>query len=205
MSFAEIVAIVKDFLLGAAAAITGTAAIVGLKSWSRELRGKTEFEAARNLIKTTYKVRDEIRYCRSPLISAGEFPPDYPGPGQGVSARQEAQAWNHVYGRRWEPVRQALQDLETHALEAEALWGGEIRQKVDQLRQCASELQVAIEAVIEDKAQGGETFKADRNFGKSMRGIVAASHSDATNPLSKKIQATIDGIENEVRPHLRRR
>lgn len=204
MSAAEIVSVAKDVLLAVAAVVTATVAIVGLKNWSRELRGKTEFEAARNLIKMTYRVRDELQYSRAPFVSVGEFPSDYPGTGQNVSAQEEAQAWSHVYGRRWEPVRQALEEFETHALEAEALWGSDIRKKTDELRQCARELQVAMEAVIEDKAQRGANFEADREFGKEMRSTVAASRGDETNPLNQKIKAAIDGIEKEVRPHLRR-
>lgn len=204
MSPAEIVAMVKDVLLGAAAVTTATVAIIGLKNWSRELRGKTEFEAARNLMKVTYRVRDELQYCRSPFVSSGEFPSDYPGTMGNVSAEQEAQAWSHIYWNRWGPVREALQEFETHVLEAEALWGNDIRQKTDQLRQCARELQVAMEAVIEDKAQRGENFKADRDFGKQMRSTVSASRGDDDNDLNQKIKTAIDDIEQQVRPHLRR-
>lgn len=58
MSFPEVIAIVKDVLVGVAAATTAVAAVIGLRSWSRELKGKAEFEAARNLARATYKVRD---------------------------------------------------------------------------------------------------------------------------------------------------
>ncbi|WP_139195506.1 hypothetical protein [Halomonas daqiaonensis] len=99
MTIPEIISTVKDILLGAAAVTTATVAVVGLKNWSRELRGKTEFEAARNLMKTTYRVRDELLYSRSPFVGAGEFPSDYPGP-QTAKADQEAQAWNYIYMHR---------------------------------------------------------------------------------------------------------
>ena len=38
----EIVSMVKDVLLGIAAATTVTVAVIGLKSWRRELKGKAE-------------------------------------------------------------------------------------------------------------------------------------------------------------------
>ena len=203
MTTPEIIAMVKDILLGAAAVTTATVAVVGLKNWSRELRGKTEFEAARNLMKATYRVRDEIQYSRAPFVSAGEFPSDYPGP-QNAKADQEAQSWSFVYKNRWEPVREALQEFEAHVLEAEALWGGEIRKKTDEIRQCAREVQVAMEAVVDDKAARGENFKTDKEFAKEMRSTAHASRGDDKNPMNIKIKEAIDAIEEIIRPHLRR-
>lgn len=203
MTIPEIVSTVKDVLLGAAAVTTAIVAVMGLKSWSRELRGKTEFEAARNLMRSTYRVRDELQYTRSPFVGAGEFPSDYPGP-QTATAEQEAQAWNYIYKNRWAPVREALQEFETHVLEAEALWGSDIRTKADELRQCARELQVAMDAVVDDKAQRGENFKTDKEFGKEMRRTAHASRDDENNALNKKIKAGVNAIEDTVRPHLRR-
>lgn len=69
---------IKDIALSGAAITTATVAILGLKSWSRELKGKAEFEVGRALILATYKLRDELKYARSPCTSGYEFPEDYP-------------------------------------------------------------------------------------------------------------------------------
>jgi hypothetical protein len=61
-----------------------------------------------------------------------------------------------------------------------------------------------MDAVIADKAVGGENFKVDPEFGRKMRATVAASGGDDKNELSQKISNAITGIENAVRPHLRR-
>lgn len=63
----EITSIAKNVLLGNAAAATATVAVIGIKNWSREIKGKAEFEIVRNLIRATYKLRDELQICRSPL------------------------------------------------------------------------------------------------------------------------------------------
>ena len=82
------------------------------------------------------------------------------------------------------------------------MWGAGIRAQTDALRQCVRELNVAIDAVINDKAVGGENFKTDRDFGKAMRSTVAASRDDDKNELSQKINKAINGIEDEIRPRL---
>jgi len=204
MTTPEIITVIKDVLLGFAAATTATVAVIGLKSWGRELKGKAEFEVARNLIRATYKLRDELQICRSPFISAYEFPEGYRGTLEKSSPQGEAQAWNHVYKNRWVPVWSAIQEFDSHTLEAEALWGKEIRTRTDQLRQCVRELNTAIEAVISDKAGEGNDFKADREFAKKMRSTVSASRDDEQNELSKKTATAIGAIEEQIRPHLRR-
>ena len=200
----EWITAVKDVLLGGAAVTTAIVAVVGLNKWRKELEGKTGFDAARGLIKATYRLRDQLQICRSPFYSAHEFPEDYKGAAGGHSKEEETRAWVHIFKNRWDPVWNAIQEFDAQTLEAEALWGSGIRAKTDALRQCVRELNVAIDAVINDKATGGENFKADKEFAKSMRSIVAATRDDDKNELNQKIAKAIRGIEDEIRPHLRR-
>jgi hypothetical protein len=177
---------------------------IGLSKWKQELKGKTDFDAARHLITATYKLRDQVQICRSPFYSAHEFPEDYKGGRGDHSSEEETRAWLHIYRNRWEPVWAALQEFDARTLEAEALWGQTVRARTDALRLCVKELNVAIDAVVADKAVRGENFKSDREFGRQMRSVVAASRDDQSNDLNQKLAKAITGIEDEVRPHLRR-
>jgi hypothetical protein len=203
MTITEIITAAKDIVLGIAAAITATIAILGLKSWRRELQGRAEFDAARGLARATYRLRDELASCRSPFIRAAEFPADSRGRDKS-SPHEEADALAHVYKRRWEPVWKAIQEFDAQALEAESLWGKVIRGKTDILRACVSELNAGIEALIDNELSGGRDFESDRNFGREMRATVSASRSDKKNALSKKISDAVEDIENQLRPHLKR-
>lgn len=201
-SVIEILTLSKDAVIALAAAVTGTVAVVGLSNWNRELRGKASFEVARSLARATYKLRDELRHSRSPLLSASEFPEGYVGHLGQNSSRERADALAYVYGNRWKHVYEALESFDTNTLEAEAMWGEKIREKTDVLRQCVNELRGAIEAVIDDTAQDGQSFKSDQEFGKDMRSKV--STSSAENSLSQRIESAIAGIESVIRPHLKR-
>lgn len=202
MSTTEVFTIIKDICLSGAAVTTAYVAYTGIEKWKTELKGKANFDVARTIIKSIYKLRDEIEYCRSPFISAYEFPDWYKGGLGSHSNDEEGQAWAHVYSKRWEPVGATIQEFDTATLEAETLWGNNIKEKASALRQAARNLQVSIEAVISDKYSGGEDFK-DRDFGKSMRANVTASRS-SDNELSKTINAAIEELEGEIRPHLAR-
>jgi hypothetical protein len=198
----EAFGIVKDIFLAAAAATTAYVAYTGIEKWKTELRGKANFDVARTLIKSVYKLRDEIAYCRSPFISAGEFPEGYAGNLGKRASEEEGQAYAHVYAKRWQPVSAALQEFDAAILEAEALWGSAIKERALLMRQAVRELQVSIEAVIDDRYSGGENFK-DQEFAKNMRANIWAVKSQE-NKLSIKIASAIDGLENEIRPHLAR-
>lgn len=209
MTVPEIIAAVKDVLVGIAAAVTAVVAIKGLNTWSRQLTGSASFDTARGLVRATLKVRDAIEAFRSPFIMSHEFPVGYQNiqsehpPGHSRN-QAEAEAWRHMYNKRWELVLTAVREFDSSSLEAEALWGQEIRDATNKLRGCIVQIYAAIDAAIENKAEGGEIFSRDKEFGKKMRAVLSASPSSKDNELTQDIVAAISGIEGLVKPHLRR-
>jgi hypothetical protein len=144
--------------------------------------------------------------ARSPLIRAAEYPSDYrrAAPGAVANTGAEAEALAHVYQVRWRPVASALQEFDAQTLEAEALWGPEIRQTTKALRACVVTLFAAMEAIVDDKDAGGDHFEADREFGRRMRANAHAAAGAADNALSDEIAAAVTALEERVRPHLTR-
>ncbi len=188
---AKVIAAIKDVVIGVAAAVTAWVAVRGLNKWHSEMSGKNEYDVARNLMRATYRVRDELRAARTPMIWGNEFP----------DAKQDADGYRHVYTSRFTPVVEAIQEFDTNTLEAEALWGPTIRKATDELRGCVGELRAAMEAVLNDKATGGEDFKADREFGKRMRATVH-DLGEAENQLGQRIRHAVKAIEDEIRPRM---
>jgi hypothetical protein len=84
----------KDLAIAGAAVTTAIVAYRGLQKWREELRGKADFEVARGLVRATFKLRDEIQSCRSPLIRGAEYPQGYQtsNANQPADARVEADA-----------------------------------------------------------------------------------------------------------------
>lgn len=205
MNIPEIITAIKDVFLAIAGATTAVVAVTGLNNWNRELKGKATFEAAKGLAKATYKLRDEIKICRSPFISSSEFPDSYNLLGLRKTAEQEAKGLAHVYTNRWNTVWSVLQEFDTETLEAEALWGEAIKTKTNELRKSVRELNVAIDAYIADAMSGGDNFSADREFGVRMRRTVASTSTDLENDFNKTLEVAILNIEDELRPHLQRK
>ncbi|ORT52207.1 hypothetical protein ST37_02415 [Vibrio sp. qd031] len=203
MNCIEIIQVIKDIALAGAAITTAIVAYQGLKSWRRELEGKAEFEIARALVLATYKLRDSLKLVRSPWIHGHEFPDDYPLNMSERTPDIEAKAFAHIYTNRWKPVVEALQNFDVQSLEGEALWGSASRDKTNEMRQCARNLQVSIEAFIHNKAENNEDFKSNKEFKKSIEADVWGTESE-DNKLTQQINAAVENLEKELRPYLKR-
>ncbi len=180
------------------AAVTAIIAYKGLDKWQKEIKGKASFDIARSLAKTTFKLRDELVFCRSPFIPASEFPDDYDPTNK--TTEKEGDAYAHIYAKRWKPVTEAIQEFDTCALEAEALWGSGIKEITNNLRECVVQLRNSTNAVVRDKYTGGRDFQVDKKLGELMDNDV--SIYDDKNPLSLKINSAIEDIENKIRLYL---
>lgn len=202
MCVTEIFSIIKDISLAGAACVTAYVAFTGLGKWQKELSGKANFDVARELAKSIYALRDQISYCRSPFTASHEFPEGYRS-GHGThTAEEEGQAWAHIYAKRWEPVGKAIQAFDTATLEAEALWGKDIKEKALALRECVRSLQVNIEFFISNKYSGGKDF-CDKDFKREVTyGIWDVKAKE--NKLTQEITTAIKGLESLIRPHLSR-
>lgn len=194
---------IKDVLVAIAAIITSIVAVIGIRSWKHELRGKADFNAAIGLIKSLYKVRDEFRASRSPWVSPSEYPETY-NPASRNSSKDEANAWAFIYNNRWKPVRKAYLEFEAQVLEAEALWGNdeEIRVKADLVWSCLGDLRNAMECMIDNKLSEGEDFQNDKNYADSVKEDLWEKKED--NQLSRRMSLAIESIEVIVRKHIRR-
>jgi hypothetical protein len=196
--------VLKDLALGASAVVAAVVAVLGLRSWRAELRGKADFEVARALARATYKLRDALATCRVPLIRGAEYPSDYlpPAPGAPPDRAAEANALAHVYNNRWKPVTTTLREFDAQMLEAEALWGPDIRPSADALHKCATTVFVSIESILDDARAGGAHFEADKAFGRRTRSQAHASRTATDNELSNEITAAVSALEGKLRGHL---
>lgn len=196
----------KDIAIAAAAVVTAFVAYVGLQKWREELRGKADFEVARAFARATYKVRDEIAICRAPLIRGAEYPPDYQPalPGRPPDRAAEATALAYIFNNRWTPVIAALREFDTQRLEAEALWGPDVRKDAEEIHKCVSVVFVSMESIIDDARAGGAHFSEDKEFGRRTRSQAYASRSAKDNPLSNELEAAVSAIEARLSSHLKR-
>lgn len=65
---ASTVSAVADVLTALGALAAAAVAGLGLATWREQLKGRTEYDLARRMLKKTYRLREAVRAARSPLI-----------------------------------------------------------------------------------------------------------------------------------------
>lgn len=199
VDIAGVVAIAKDVMTGAAALIAAVVAARGLQTWKRQLHGNTNYELARRLLRSAYRVREAIRWVRNPLILYGEAASALKGAGLSDSppAGSDDQGEALVYQARWQRVAEANVEFLAELLEAEALWGPEIRQRGDALAACIGQLHWALWRWLSRRQS---SITPDR-----MAELLAIIYSagSASTKYDDDLNAALEGIEAQIRPHLK--
>ena len=127
----EWVPVIKDFILAVTAITAGYVGLKGLDTWRRQLRGNTEYQLAKQLLKSVYELHGAISDVRNPLRS---YPPEPDLPEEVLQrlSRQEKQ-WHIVkqdYQKKWISISDIKSTLASTLLEAKVIWGTGIVDKV---------------------------------------------------------------------------
>jgi hypothetical protein len=200
------VTIAKDVILAVAAIIGTVVAVLGLRTWSRQLKGGVEYELTRRLLRNAYRVREAIAAVRAPFMSAAEMA--LPDDERAKLSREQAAHYGSVrgYEKRWEGVTSAIGDLRTDLLEAEAVWGSNVHVVFDPLLKLHRELFVTVHMYLQasDPARpesSREALHAQLEKGRDVLYGLAGSEADA---FGNDVAAAIRGVEGFLKPHLRK-
>jgi hypothetical protein len=186
---------VKELLIGVAALITSIIAFMGLSTWREQLRGKTDYDIARNYLKSTLHLRNELQGVRNPMISLNEQASAVKEKGDQFSSSlmTENQKQNMaVYSVRWDKVIKAWQKLDDDILEAEVSWGSSAERVSRPLIACTRELHSAVYLFL----SGYSTVLKDNI-------IYNQGSQDTPDEFSKKILSSVEKIEEFLAKYLR--
>lgn len=195
---AEWIAGVKDIATSAGVVVAAYVGIRGLSTWERQLKGNAEFEIARALARATLQVRDAIAIVRSPMMWAYEFPENYDPIKSDTSQRATARA--HAYNNRWKPLTEAVLSFDLACLEAEALWGPEIKGACIEMRGCVGKLRHWLDDYLQFE-RDPQTAAFDASTAKEARAIIFSGSTN--NVFTDEIETAVEGINALLRPHLR--
>ena len=181
-----------------ALSVLGTAiiALCGLCSWKKEMKGKAEYEIARKLMRDTYLLANALYNSRCPFQSI--YFPDDPNL---TERQQRLEAYKQQYVDLLKPISEAYVELEGSCLDAQVLWGKDVKELIEKLFICARKFQIAAENYLDDKKSEGELFKGSLDFAKSIRKDLFRS-SDEKDPLSIEINENVKAIEMYMKPKL---
>lgn len=193
-----------DFVTAGAAVAAVIYARSGLHTWKQQLRGSSEFELAHSLLTESYRLRDSIESARSPFMSAPELKADDPeAAGLNPSERSHL-SFARGLETRWERVSEAARGLDPLLIQAESLWGREVRDKFSPLRKMAYELRFAMDMYLRahDPRIPADSRKPTLDYCQENNiDEIVFNHSTEAKPdkFSLKLIRAVKPIEDELR------
>ena len=189
----------------AALALGACVALGGLSTWKKQLRGKTEYDLSRRLMRAVLETRDAVAIFRSPAISPGETREAMMEAGVDASLPNQAgivRADGLVYQRRWTRVAKALSDLHVEVLEAEVLWQKEPREAEFKLLEGTQALWAAMVMYFSVREPDGQKTQQQRQLEESW---FQALNARASTPdtYAEAVDSAVRRFEALVQPHLR--
>jgi hypothetical protein len=197
--------IVREVVVTLAAGIGAVVAILGLKTWQNQFKGRTEYDLARRLLRAALGVRDRMRSVRNPFMSPEEIQEAMKAAGFTEEQMKQKiltpEANLAVYNARWRPLAEAVSDLHIESLEGEVIWGSAIHQRLRPLLDSVGKLRLAlfrylrIEAGIRPQPTGDKMDEIDAV-------VYDASDPGNEDKFTKDVNEAIRMIEEYVKPKL---
>ncbi|PKG80221.1 hypothetical protein CXF80_19025 [Shewanella sp. Actino-trap-3] len=156
---------VKDIVVACSAFGAACIAYKGLGTWQKELKGKSEYQLAKDVLRCVYEVREGFKHVRNPVIFTYEYPEDMITNSGHLKKEFKHKGTAHVYQERFKKLDLAFIKLEEKNLEALVEWGSEHQNKISELRERRAELLVSIQDMLrryEDPEQDDWKTKEER-------------------------------------------
>jgi hypothetical protein len=198
---------IKDLVIALAAAVGAGVGVLGLKAWRRQLKGNTEYELARRLLRAVYRVRNALQNVRNPFISSGEIVQALKDAGKAPEEIKrdlaKAEVDGAVYAARWKPVADAISELQVEALEAEVIWDATVSDTLKPLYKCVSELNVSLWQFLRDTQGGYRRGLPPEQIEKIEKVVYFESSDPEKDNFTRGLQAAVGLVEKLAKPKLK--
>ncbi|MFM2656616.1 MULTISPECIES: hypothetical protein [Vibrio] len=198
MNTLDIVAITKDIIVSICALGSLGLAIYGVNNWLREMKGKTNFEAAKTLMISTYRFRDSVADARRIIIDYSNL--------KDMQPSDTEKEWIALFDRRWQPVATALQEFSAQSIEAEVLFGSEVKDLLEQIKLIGLHLKQGMLSTIEYHTNPTvdliEFYAKNPEVLQQLRDTVVA-HPNNKDAFSQDINRTVKELERLLKNHLK--
>ncbi len=193
----------KDSLVGISAVTATIFAYLGLSAWRKELKGKAEYQLAKDVLKSVYKVRGAFKHVRNPAIYQYEYPEDMIDHHGHLKRECNYEGTAHAYEKRWEIMHAAFKELEEHHLNAQVEWGSKFQDVITGLRSCRVKLHIVIQQMLERK-KGLEFNQATTPEERAEeRSVLYYGGEDSEyDKFTPEVNEAIDKFEKWLRPYV---
>ena len=207
MSCIEKITFVKELILVGVAIFGAYVAHQGLGTWQRQLKGQSEYELSRRILINLFKYRDAINNARSSVMWANEMPSP---PEEKAKEMDRDQiifyGQEKAYEGRWKRILDQKSILCADLLEAEAIYGDELKKLFDKIFKLEYEL--LIQTRFHLKLLNPDTKEHIRESTtqalKNTREIIYCDLPYEIDEYQKDLLAAISEVEAYTKPKLRK-
>ena len=186
------------------AVFAASVALKGLTTWRRQLRGNSQYDLARRLVLSAYKLRNAIEGVRSPGIHSMESAHALKETGISLEGKNERDSLRAqkgaVYQLRWRQVQDVKSELHVNCLEAQVLWGEVAKSAYQQVNGCIQKLWAAIVVDLEFEAEGVREDPAAMIARKNVLWPMAKTPEE--DQFLVELNRAIQRLEELAKPHL---
>jgi len=204
MSVEQYFSIICDTLVGLSAIVVAVVAIIGLKTWRRELKGRVLFDIARKIIRLSIELRANFEWARFPLSTSNENSGRQKAVGESDGEAQARDAW-YVRWNRLKPIMANIQTLQEMDWEIQTLLGDKsqkISTAIKIYRESYANLKTAIDEYFEIKVEASikESQYNNHDYLTELSHIV---YGTSTDDFSKKIYSTHEQLAGELKAFIK--
>lgn len=200
----EILAIIRDTCLMLAAIIASCVGVKGLAAWRKQLKGTTEYNVAKQLLKSVYKLRESI------IIARGRFiqytPRSSSDPDIKEKETDDDREWNglaHHYNRKIDLVVDATSEIKGNLLEAKIIWGEGTIKAIEPLFKKANELLWAIDDFIDVK-RPHTANDMRKEVMSNVKDLIYSKTKIEDDKFRSDYENIITDIETEFKPIIKK-
>lgn len=192
----------KDILLISTSILSVGVSLYGVKIWRRQLKETVEFELARRILKSTYEVRDAIKYFRNSLIITKPY---MSKEGEDLSQEEKKYLENkNAWYEKADIMVNTLQAYSANKLEAEVLWGQESCDILSKLPSICRDLIISLDVYLnglDPKNKYEERSKETKDFIKKCKSDVMADTS-GDDVITANLNSVVEKIESYLKHYL---
>ncbi len=193
---------IKDVVLTGSAIATVIVASLGLNTWRRQLKGKSEYQLAKEVLMSVYRVKEAFIFVRNPVTSPDEYHEKMINPDGSLKNEYKDKGLSIVFSKRFKKFEEAVTKLKEKHLEAQVEWGAESQDIINPLYKCRVELYHAVNMMLLRKKDPGE-FSLTAKEKREERATVYYSGANPDDQLTPQINKAIKGFEEWLRPHIK--
>jgi hypothetical protein len=159
-------------------------ALYGLRSWRRELQGRSEHEVATEILAGAYRIRDAIKDVQAPFMTPREWASRERKQSESEFATETYNSF-YAYSNRYQGVRDAISAWHPHVVRAEALFGAEAKAAMTSLAKLCNKLWFAIEMWHQNEIRTEGRGQKMGSLYNIMLGINRSEHPELPAEESK--------------------